>query len=133
MRTLVIIAICLLLQACKSVQYVPVERFKTEYIDRVKQVHDTMHTIEKETTYMNGDTVLITKYIDRVKVLHQTDTCIIEKTDTVQVPFPVERKLSKWEQVKNSLGGIAMMLTITAIIGALIYAIFLIKRKTGKQ
>lgn len=132
MRTLVIIAICLLLQACKSVQYVPVETVKTEYIDRVKQVHDTMHTIEKETTYINGDTVLITKYVDRVKVLHQTDTCIIEKTDTVQVPYPVERKLSKWEQVKDSLGSIAMMLTITAIIGALIYAIFLIKRKTGK-
>ena len=133
MRIFVIIAICLLLQACKSVQYVPVETVKTEYIDRVKQVHDTMHTIEKETTYINGDTVLITKYIDRIKVMHQTDTCIIERTDTVQVPYPVERKLSKWEQVKNSLGGIAMMLTITAIIGALIYAIFLIKRKTGKQ
>lgn len=133
MRIFVIIAICLLLQACKSVQYVPVETVKTEYIDRVKQVHDTMHTIEKETTYINGDTVLITKYIDRIKVLHQTDTCIIERTDTVQVPYPVERKLSKWEQVKNSLGGIAMMLNITAIIGALIYAIFLIKRKTGKQ
>ena len=133
MRTLVIIVVCLLLQACKSVQYVPLETVKTEYIDRVKQVHDTMHTIEKETTYINGDTVLITKYIDRIKVLHQTDTCIIERTDTVQVPYPVERKLSKWEQVKNSLGGIAMMLTITAIIGTLIYAIFLIKRKTGKQ
>lgn len=133
MRIIVIIAICLLLQACKSVQYVPVETVKKEYIDRVKQVHDTMQTIEKETTYINGDTVLITKYVDRVKVLHQTDTCIIEKTDTVQVPYPVERKLSKWEQVKNRLGGIAMMLTITAIIGALIYAIFLIKRKTGKQ
>ena len=133
MRTLVIIVVCLLLQACKSVQYVPVETVKTEYIDRVKQVHDTMHTIEKETTYINGDTVLITKYVDRVKVLHQTDTCIIERTDTVQVPYPVERKLSKWEQVKNSLGGIALMLTITAIIGTLIYAIFLIKRKTGKQ
>ena len=133
MRTFVIIVACLLLQACKSVQYVPVETVKTEYIDRVKQVHDTMHTIEKETTYINGDTVLITKYIDRIKVLHQTDTCIIERTDTVQVPYPVERKLSKWEQVKNSLGGIAMMLTITAIIGTLIYAIFLIKRKTGKQ
>lgn len=133
MRIFVIIAICLLLQACKSVQYVPVETVKTEYVDRVKQVHDTMHTIEKETTYINGDTVLITKYVDRYKVLHQTDTCIIEKTDTVQVPYPVEKKLSKWEQVKNSLGGIAMMLTITAIIGALIYAIFLIKRKTGKQ
>ena len=133
MRIFVIIAICLLLQACKSVQYVPVETVKTEYIDRMKQVHDTMHTIEKETTYINGDTVLITKYIDRVKVLHQTDTCIIERTDTVQVPYPVERKLSKWEQVKNSLGGITLMLTITAIIGTLIYAIFLIKRKTGKQ
>ena len=133
MRMLVIIVVCLLLQACKSVQYVPVETVKTEYIDRVKQLHDTMHTIEKETTYINGDTVLITKYIDRIKVLHQTDTCIIERTDTVQVPYPVERKLSKWEQVKNSLGGITLMLTITAIIGALIYAIFLIKRKTGKQ
>lgn len=133
MRTLVIIVVCLLLQACKSVQYVPVETVKTEYIDRVKQVHDTMHTIEKETTYINGDTVLITKYVDRVKVLHQTDTCIIEKTDTVQVPYPVERRLSKWEEVKNSLGGIALTLTITAILGALIYAIFLIKRKTGKR
>lgn len=133
MRIFVIIAICLLLQACKSVQYVPVETAKTEYVDRVKQVHDTMHTIEKETTYINGDTVLITKYVDRVKVLHQTDTCIMEKTDTVQVPYPVERKLSKWEQVKDRLGSITLTLTIIAIIGALIYAIFLIKRKTGKQ
>lgn len=116
MRTLVIIVVCLLLQACKSVQYVPVETVKTEYIDRVKQVHDTMHTIEKETTYINGDTVLITKYVDRVKVLHQTDTCIIEKTDTVQVPYPVERKLSKWEEVKNNITKILTIAAVTIIL-----------------
>lgn len=106
----------MLLQACKSVQYVPVETVKTEYIDRVKQVHDTMQTIEKETTFINGDTVLITKYVDRVKVLHQTDTCIIEKTDTVQVPYPVERRLSKWEEVKNNITEILTIAAVTIIL-----------------
>ena len=129
MRTLVIIVVCLLLQACKSVQYVPVETVKTEYIDRVKQVHDTMHTIEKETTYINGDTVLITKYIDRIKVLHQTDTCIIEKTDTVQVPYPVERRLSKWEQTKNNIGNLLYVIAILVILGTICYTIKLVKRK----
>lgn len=128
MRVLVIIAICLLLQACKSVQYVPVETVKTEYIDRVKQVHDTMHTIEKETTYINGDTVLITKYIDRIKVLHQTDTCIIEKTDTVQVPYPVEKRQSKFEQLKNNITDSLYIIAIIVVLGTICYIIMLVKR-----
>lgn len=43
------------------------------------------------------------------------------KTDSIQVPYPVERKLTKWEKVKMDFGGIAFGgLGAAAIIIALL-------------
>ena len=46
--------------------------------------------------------------------------------DSVRVPFPVERKLSRWERVKQEVGGIAMGIVILAI-GLIIIRFILLK------
>ena len=130
-----IILLSLLFSGCKSIQYVPVEKVKTEYINRTDTVNkiDTLIS-EKETIIREADSNLVAKLGLQLKVNerailvlqrelerqvskeseHKTDTVI--KTDSVQVPCPVERKLTKWEQTKMDAGGIAIGVCIAFLI-----------------
>lgn len=49
------------------------------------------------------------------------------KVDSVQVPYPVERKLSRWEQTKQDIGGMAIGAVIVAVIAAVL--VWIVKRK----
>ena len=96
---------------CTKTVYVPVEqhhyhtdsvRVAVERVDTLMQ-HDSVY-IER-----NGDTTLIVKYRDRCKVreVHDTIAREVVKVDSVSVPYPVEKPLSKWQQAKMDFGGIA--------------------------
>lgn len=119
-----------LLSGCKSVQYVPVETVKTDsvYIDRFQR--DSIY--QRDSVFVNrwtaGDTVyqdkVVWKYVYRDKVKY--DTMSILRSDTVRVPYPVERRLTKWEQVRLNVGGWAIALvviTILVVVGWVIYKI----------
>lgn len=119
-----------LLAGCKSVQYVPLETVKTDsmYIDRYQ--HDSIYL--RDSVYVNrwtaGDTVyqdkIVYKYIYRDKVKY--DTINILRSDTVCVPYPVERRLTRWEQVRLNVGGWAIavvVITILVIVGCVVYKI----------
>lgn len=43
---------------------------------------------------------------------HKIDTIL--KTDTISIPFPVEKKLTSWQKIKMKLGGIAIIATLIA-------------------
>lgn len=85
-----------LLAGCKSVQYVPVETVRTDrvYVDRFQR--DSIY--QRDSVYINrwtaGDTVyqdkIVYKYIYRDKVKY--DTVAILRSDSVRVPYPIERK-----------------------------------------
>lgn len=144
-----LILLSLLLSGCKSIQYVPVEKVKTEYTNRTDTVKkiDTLIS-EKETIIREADSSLVAKLGLQLKANeraililqrelerqvskeseHKTDTVI--KTDSVQVPYPVERKLSRWESIKMDMGGIAIGGCIAFVI--IIIVCFLVKayRKT---
>ena len=124
---LAILLATLLAVACKNIEYVPVETVRTEYVDKVRELHDTLLVNDKETVYVNGDTVRVTRYVDRFKVVHQRDTLCVERCDTISVPYPVERKLSKWEQAKMSAGGFAL-----ALIPLLLLAVVIVWKVKGK-
>lgn len=49
-------------------------------------------------------------------------------TKEIPKPYPVERKLSWWQQTKIDIGGISLALNIILMAGALIYWICKIKR-----
>lgn len=133
---IITLILSLLLSSCKSIQYVPIEKTKTEYITRTDTVNkiDTLIS-EKETIIREADSSLVAELGIQLKenerailILkrelerktskefeHTTDTFI--KTDTIQVPYPVERKLTKWEQTKIDIGEVCIgMLILVAII-----------------
>ena len=117
-----------LLAGCKSVQYVPVETVRTDsiYVDRYQR--DSIY--QRDSVFVNrwtaGDTVyqdkIVWKYVYRDKVKY--DTVAILRSDTINVPYPVECKLSKWEQLKLNVGGWAISIIIIIVLivmGCMVY------------
>ena len=72
------------------------------------------------------DTVYKYKERETVRYLSLRDTLYIEKRDSVSVPYPVERQLTKWEAVRMRLGDISL---IVFIAGLLYVVVWLIKRR----
>lgn len=114
--------ITLLFGSCTRKVYVPTETVRTEYKDRVVEAVRVDTTIMRDSVavYVNGDTVRITKFRDRwrTRIIERHDTCTVTKTDSVQVPVQVERKLTRWERTKMDAGGIAIgILGVAALCG----------------
>ena len=72
------------------------------------------------------DTVYKYKERETVRYLSLRDTLYIEKRDSVSVPYPVERQLTKWEAARMRLGDISL---VVFIAGLLYVAVWLIKRR----
>ena len=72
------------------------------------------------------DTVYKYKERETVRYISLRDTLYIEKRDSVSVPYPVERELTKWEAVRMRLGDISL---IAFIAGLLYVVVWLIKRR----
>ena len=51
------------------------------------------------------------------------------KTDSVPVPYPVEKELSKWERTKIDYGGTAMLTAAALVIGLCVAVVWLIRKK----
>lgn len=120
---LILAAVAMLFLGCKSVQYVPIETVKRDsvYLTRV----DRDSILVRDSVYVErGDTIKVVRYkwLERYKTLR--DTAYIERIRKVDVPYPVERKLSKWEKVKMDFGGLAIGGLLVAI-AYLIWRIFL--------
>lgn len=125
--------ITLLFGSCTRKVYVPTETVRTEYKDRVVEAVrvDTVAMRDSVAVYVNGDTVRITKYRDRwrTRIVERHDTCTVTKTDSVQVPVQVERKLTRWERTKMDAGGIAIWILGVAALGGLAWLAWLAYKK----
>lgn len=124
--TLFIFLLCLI--GCTTTKYVPIESVRTEYKDNIREVHTTDSVTDTRFVYIKGDTVI--DYRDRVKwrdrFVH--DSIYIERHDSIPVPYPVERELSRWEQAKMDLGGIAMGGVLVALCFAVVWLVKRFKR-----
>lgn len=115
--------------SCRSEKYIPIETVRTDsiYINQVQRdsiyQHDSIYIREK------GDTVWMEKYkyIYRDKIVR--DTMYFNQTDTIREPYPVEKELSRWQQMKLELGGWAFGIIITA---ALIFVVWLVYKSRKK-
>ena len=109
---------------CRTIEYYPLEtvRIDTVYVNKQRvdsvMVRDSVHIIEKGDTVTEFRLKYIYKYKDR------TDTLYISKADTVNVPYPVEKELTKWQQTKVNYGGWAMGVVfsfILIVVGWMVY------------
>lgn len=125
-RIIVLILLAIMLYGCKSIQYVPVETIKrdTTYISQIKI--DSIYHRDSIYVEHKGDTVYLSKYKYLYKYIEKHDTLWREKTDTIQVVYPVEAQLTKWQKIKINIGEYLITAIILIIIG--LCAKYFIKR-----
>jgi hypothetical protein len=127
MKRLIYITMLLTLATCFvscRTQYVPVETVRTEYKTRDSIRFDSIY--QRDSIYMlvKGDTIYQYKYkyLYRYLTTNRTDTIL--KTDSIPIPYPVEKQLSRWQTIKMELGGWAfgiIILFTLIIIGQIIF------------
>lgn len=105
---MVIGVILLSFTGCKTKEYIKVPSVRTEYVYRTDTFAklDSIYMKDSVYVFQKGDTVFHNKvvYWDRYHNIYKAKTDTIIKTDSVAVPYPVERQLTKNEQRLMSLG-----------------------------
>lgn len=85
--------------ACRT-EYIPIEVVRVDSLYLSKILRDSVFIRDSVHVKDSGDTVFVDKekyvYVNKILV----DTFYIERVKEVEVPVPVEKKLSWWEQVK---------------------------------
>ena len=94
----------LLLVGCKGQERI-VETVRTEYKNRLVEKVDTVSVKDSTFVYVKGDTLYIYKYRDRWREKIVRDTSYIMKTDSVEIPVYIEKKLSFQDKAMESLKG----------------------------
>lgn len=109
------------LTGCRTVRYVSVPEIHTEVKVKTDSFvcRDTSWLHDSVSVFVKGDTVyktkVQTKYGYRYIYKHLTDT--VCRTDSVGVPYPVERQLGWWEKTKQkAFVPVAVALAILALI-----------------
>ena len=132
---LVMVLTLLSLAGCKTVKFVPVPEYHTLYKTRVDTVQrwDSVRDVQWMTVREVDSTQLAALgiqikglknalLIERNKLLqkisnektHKVDT--IMQRDSIPVPYPVEKPLTKWQQWKMDAGGWAMGVVAVLVI-----------------
>ena len=125
-RIITLIFLATILYSCKSIQYVPVETIKvdTTYISQIKI--DSIYHRDSIYVEHKGDTVYLSKYKYLYKYIEKHDTLWREKTDTIQIAYPVETQLSKWQKIKINIG--EYLITAITLVIIWLCAKYFIKR-----
>ena len=114
------------LVGCRT-KYVTVPEYHKEYINRTDTFlrSDTLFRFDSVVVRMQGDTTVIEKirWQNRFVNVYKVKTDTIMKSDSIRVPYPVEKKLSKWQQFRLDFGGWAMGGTVVAIVFIIIWLV----------
>lgn len=122
-KIILILSVLILAVSCRT-KYVSIPEYHTEYITKTDSItqRDSVYVKDSICTWMRGDTIYKEKfsviYKDRWRDRYLCDTII--KTDSVRVPYPVERDLSPFERFKLAVGGYS-----SALVGIVIVVIFI--------
>ena len=127
-----------ILASCKTkTQIVTVPEYHKEYIvrsDTIARV-DSVLLHDSVFVYNVGDTIVINKvaYRDRVRDVYKTRTDTLVKTDSVRVPYPAEKQLTKAQQRYVTIGKCAIVaIAAFAILAMLAILVWQARRKARK-
>ena len=108
------------LTGCKTVRFVPVPEYHTLYKTRVDTVQrlDSVYFRDSVFIAAKGDTVYLTKthWRERFRSVYRVKADTVMQRDSVRVPYPVEKPLTKWQRWKMDLGGWAMGVAAVLVI-----------------
>lgn len=116
--------LCAVLGSCTTTKYVPVYHHTTDTLRLTQHHRDSIYLSDSiyVTDFMRGDTVYKTvdrwrtRYVERTR----TDTIYQAKTDSIPVPYPVEKEvpapLTWWQQTRLHLANIMLCLLAVLVI-----------------
>lgn len=124
--------VLMMLQGCRT-KYVSVPEYHNVYVTKHDTLtkHDSIYQKEFVDRYVKGDTVFLTKtQVDyRFRNIYKTLYRDSIKKDSIRVPYPVERKLNKWESLKMEVGGWAIGVLSVVLLAVIGYAVLWLVRK----
>ena len=116
----IMLAFCAMCSSCTTTQYVPVPEYHTDtlIVNKVQKdsiwVHDSVSVKEK------GDTVWIEKWHTKYALKEVHDTTYVSKTDTVPVPYPVEKEvpaeLTWWQKTQMYAGDVLLVIVLASLL-----------------
>lgn len=122
----------MMLQSCRT-KYVNVPEYHNVYVNKHDTLtkHDSVYQKEFVDRFVKGDTVFLTKTkVDyRYKNIYKTLYRDSIKVDSLRVPYPVERKLNKWESLKMEVGGWAIGGLSAVVIALIAYIVTWLVRR----
>lgn len=115
------------LVGCKTTKYVPMEKVVCRESVRHDTLHkrDSIYVHDSVSTSQKGDTIFRDRWhretILKEVLKSKTDSFI--KRDSITVPYPVEKELSKWErfQLKYALWSMGATCALLVVLGIIIY------------
>ena len=111
--------IVFLLSSCRT-KYIPIEsvRERIEYCDR--WLSDSAYIHDSVFVFMKGDTVYRDRWHTEYRDRKVYDTCYTSKTDTIRMPYPVDRAVEKslswWQKLFINTGKIALLAGLIILI-----------------
>ena len=96
---IVILLFLLFLCSCRT-EFIPIESVRYDSIMIEKLMRDSVCVRDSVYLKETGDTIY--KYKDRFVYVYKNrvDTFYVERIREIEIPVPVERKLTWWESVK---------------------------------
>lgn len=132
----VMLLLLAMLASCKTTRYVSVPEYHQEYVNRTDTFlrSDTVFRLDSVVIRQKGDTTVIEKmrWQNRFVNVYKVKTDTIMKSDSIRVPYPVERRLTKWEQFKMDVGGWAVGIASAALFALVVYLVMWIVRTYRK-
>lgn len=119
-KMLSILLVTLCLCGCKTVKFVPVPEYHTLYKMRVDTVQRWDSVYFRDSVYIavKGDTVYLTNthWRERFRNVYHVKADTVMQLDSIRVPYPVEKQLTKWQRWKMDAGGWAMCVAAAFVI-----------------
>lgn len=117
-----ILVSAVILVACTTTKYVPVESVKVDSVYVAKAQRDSI--FERDSVYVavKADTVFFSRVQYRYRDRILRDTVCVLSIDTISKIVEVEKRLTFWQQKKMQFGTVAMWLL------PLLVAVFLFRK-----
>lgn len=107
---------------CTKTNYVPAQSasYRADTVRLVTERRDSVFRLDSVFVFQRGDTVVINRYRerwrDRREVVH--DTTVAVRTDTIRVPYPVEKTVEVekpfpwWSKLLMLVGILALSIAV---------------------
>lgn len=114
-----VLFLLLLLCGCRT-EYVPIESVRYDSVMIEKLMRDSVFVRDSVYLKEKGDTVY--KYKDKYVYLfkNRIDTFFVYRDKEIEVPVPVERKLTWWESQKMDFGGWVILMAAVYVVFRLV-------------